>query len=201
MMHIGGVGALPGTTLFSGDIIHVGAGGSASVTLAGGTPLRFSEQTQLLLSAAGAENEIEFEVYEGRAEFRTTRNGNVVARLADATIRGAGDTPSVGVIGVVNDMQAYVAATAGDLLISTAHDARTFTLKQGHVVDVRFAPAPQGVDTPQPTATNKLNARRAALIAFLGVATVITIGLLLAFKVRDLSDADKKNLISPFRFP
>jgi FecR protein. len=84
----------PGTTIFSGDIVEVGARGRTRLTLSSGGHVVVGENSSLQL--AQDENRVVFELLRGQAAFRLA-SPMVEARLVDVTIRTA-DPESTGVL-------------------------------------------------------------------------------------------------------
>jgi len=195
-----GVPALESTTVFAGDLIQVGARGRAWVMLQNGMQLHISEKSQVQLAKPAAGDGAEFTVLAGQARFRTSAAQPLIGRLADATIR-AESTEAVGIVAILNQRSAIIGAERGTLLITTAHNSRTVALKEGTMVDVTLAPDPQAVTPPQSAGTSNLTNWQLGMIAVLGVAAALGIGLALSLREGGLTDQQKRNLVSPFRFP
>ena len=85
--NVGGAGALPGTTVFSGDMIEVGPRGSAWVLMSAGRHVRVSSDSRIrMVGQAGDPNRIEMEVFSGAAavvldqrRFHRTQNRNCLS--------------------------------------------------------------------------------------------------------------------------
>jgi len=190
-----GSALLPGSTIFSGDTIQVGTNGTVSIAVTGGAQVRVGPRSQVRLSKDKEKTRLE--IGSGSASFRVAPDVSFEAQLADATIRSTGEGPAVGVVLVADLNRALIAAEKGTLLVRTAHDARSVTLKEGEGVEVSLAPDPQGtnrVDAPM------LSGRRIAILA------VVTIGIVAAIAIwrgttGQLTDEQKRNAVSPFRFP
>ncbi len=133
-----GTNLTPGSTIFSGDTIEVGAWGSAWITLTGGAQVQVAENSQVRLMKTTAS--IQLTVDRGGASFRTLEKSPVEARLGDATIRSADGLPAVGLINVRNAQSAVIAAEKGTLVVTTAHDFKTVTLREGEGAEVILAP-------------------------------------------------------------
>jgi len=105
-------------------------------------------------------------------------------------------------VSVLSAKTALIGAERGELLVSTAHDGKSVTLKEGEAVEVTLAPAPAkpelaGGGTGAPTLTGNQ-------VAILGGTIVLIISLLaikLASDHKSLTDTQKKNAVSPFQFP
>lgn len=191
--------ALPGSTIFSGDTIEVGARGNAFIALMGGMQIRLAEQTRVRL--AKVDSGVEIEMIKGRAFFRTSGQHPVIARLADATLRAKGETSAVGVVAVLSDTKAIFGAEKGEFLLSTAHDGRSVGLKAGEAVEVTLVPDPQAVPPGGTSNASSLSGKRAALVALITGAIATSVAVLLTQQGSGLTDTQKKNLVSPFRFP
>ena len=202
---ISGAGALAGTTIFSGDTIEIGPRGSAGILLNGGMQLRVSSASRLRLKEiASGKNQIEMEIFSGAARFRTSEAAPVVARLADATVRAKGAKPAVGIIAVLSRNKAIIGAVQSDLLVSTAHDGKSLTLHEGESVEVVLADPP---DPGKPQGSNKTTGARTltgpqvAILSVVLVGVAIGVGVALSMRENGLTDLEKQNLISPFKFP
>jgi hypothetical protein len=203
---IGGAGALAGTTVFSGDMIEVGPRGSAWILLNGGMQVGVSSASRLRLKEqASGKNQIEMEMFSGTARFRTSEATPVVARLADATVRAKGANPAVGIISLLSRNKAIIGAEKGDLLVSTAHDGKSVRLREGESVEVLLVD-PSAPGNPQDknnktTGAKTLSGGQVAIIGVVLAAVVIAIGIKLAKDNKGLTDLEKQNLVSPFKFP
>ena len=190
-----GSALIPGSTIFSGDTIQVGTNGTVSIAVTGGAQVRVGPGSQVRLSREKEKTRLE--IGRGSASFRVTPDVPFEARLADATIRGTGEGPAVGVVLVADMTKALIAAEKGELVVRTAHDARSVTLKEGEGVEVSLAPDPQGGDRAD---APMLSGRRIAILA------VVSIGIVAAIAIwrgttGGLSDTEIRNVVSPFRFP
>lgn len=196
---IGGAGALAGTTVFSGDVLEVGPRGSAGILLHGGMQVRVSSESRVRLKElAGVAKGVELEIFSGAARFRVSEASGVVARLADATVRARGGKPAVGVVSVLSKKSALIAAEKGELLVSTAHDAKSVTLREGEAVEVTLAEAlPQG----GATGARGLTGRQVAILGGVIAAVLTAIVLMRAFDNRNLTNQQKQDAVSPFKFP
>jgi hypothetical protein len=202
--NVGGAGALPGTTVFSGDTIEVGPRGSASILMNGGRHVRVSSDSRIrMVEPAGGPNRIEMEIFSGAARFRSGEKAAVIARLADATVRAKGTQPAVGLISVLSRRLAVISAEKGELLVSTAHDRKSVTLREGEAVEVTLAdaPAPAKPQSGGNTGTSSLTGRHVAILGSVVAAVLIAIGIKLAMDNKGLTNQQKKDMVSPFKFP
>jgi hypothetical protein len=188
------INAVPGTTIFSGDIVDVGAHGNAFIALLGGTQVVLGSESRARLAKAG--NLVEVEVLRGRARFRSTEKAQVIGRLGDATLR-ASNGAAVGIISMVAANKAYIAAEKGELILQAAYSAKNVTLREGEAVEVSLAPPPA---TPPPPAAG-LTGAQITLIVVAITAVALGLGLKFALDKDGLTDAQKRNLVSPFTFP
>jgi ferric-dicitrate binding protein FerR (iron transport regulator) len=185
---------LPGSTVFSGDTIQVGAGGTASIAVTGGTQVRVGPGSQVRLSREKEGTRIE--IGRGSASFLVPSDASFEARLADATIRSTGKGPTVGVVLVADIRKALIAAEKGELIVRTAHDARSVTLKEGEGVEVSLVPDPQGGGG---TGATTLSGKWVAVLAVVSISIVAAIAIWRG--TTELTDQEKRNAVSPFRFP
>jgi hypothetical protein len=187
-----GVDLVPGTTIFSGDVIDVGEKGGARIDLAAGGMMRLDQNTQIRMS--GAPEKIEFELTRGRAAFRFP-GGTMQARLADATIASANGQEVTGLIEILSPTRAMIASARGELLVTAATTAKSVKLREGEGVEVTVAP-PQGGNAPAGLSRNATIVIGAVVAgALTAVALAFTIGR------SKPTDEQKKNAVSPFRFP
>jgi hypothetical protein len=186
----------PGSTVFNGDTIDVGNNGILSIAVNGGAQLRVGPQSQVRLTR---ENDKAFlEIGRGSAAFRVPESGTFEARLADATIRSAGKGPAVGVILFRDAKTALIAAEKGELVVSTAHDAKSVTLREGEGVEVALTPAPPTGTTSATT----LPGRQVALLSAIMISALLAVAICLNICGDDgLTNQQKRDAVSPFRFP
>jgi hypothetical protein len=207
--NVGGAGALPGTTVFSGDTIEVGPRGSAWILMNGGRHVRVSSDSRIrMVEPAGGANRIEMEIFSGAARFRSGEKAAVVARLADATVRAKGTQPAVGLISVLSRRSAVISSEKGELLVSTSHDRKSLTLREGEAVEVTLtdAPAPAQEEAPSKkkrrgTGAQLFTGPQVAIVGGVIVATLLVIGITKGSGNKDLTLQEKKDAVSPFRFP
>jgi hypothetical protein len=202
--NVAGAGALPGTTVFSGDMLEVGPSGSAWILLNGGMQVRVSSASRVQLRRLpGGANSVELEILSGAARFRTSEAAPVLGRLADANVRAKGSTPAVGLISVLSRKKAVIAAEKGELLVSTSRDGKSVTLREGEAVEVTLtalpaAAMPQGGGT---TGAGTLTGKQVAVLGTVIAAVMTAIVVWLALNHRDLTLQEKKDAVSPFKFP
>lgn len=197
-----GAGLLPGTTLFSGDTVDVGARGEAALAFGRGSMVRLSEETTLRLEKG--DNRVAFELVRGRVAFRSSEQLPVEAHLADANIRSSNGLAAVGVMAFRTPKLVVVTAERGSLLISTAHDTKNISLREGESVEMRL----QSQDTQQGGGSRTAGVSAPSLshtqwkvVAILSGAVVLGVGLAIATGEISLSDSQKQTLVSPFQFP
>lgn len=197
-----GAGLLPGTTLFSGDIVQVGARGDAALSFGRGSMVRLSEETTLRLDKS--DNRIAFELVRGRVAFRSSEQLPIEAHLADANIRSANGLAAVGVMAFRTPKLVVVTAEKGSLLISTAHDAKNVSLREGESVEMRLDAQQQGGggdSRAAGAAAPGLTHGQWMAVAIISGAVALGVGIAIATDEFGLSDSQKQNLVSPFQFP
>jgi len=204
---IRGVSLSPGATVFSGDAIEVGTGGSAHIALVGGSQVQVGQESQIRLEKTS--NRVQLFIDRGIASFRTGGDSGVEALLADATIRSADGTPAVGIVQIRSPQAAVIAAQKGALVISIAHDGKNVVLREGDAAEVTLAQDTQQTEQQKnkkkragaAVPAGSMSTGKVVLIAAIigGVATAI--GVLLAHNETQQSDKDKCNAVSPFKCP
>jgi len=190
---------LPGSTIFSGDTIATGQTGSASISLTGGAQVRVGSESRIRLTRK--DEKALLELTRGRAAFRVSNASPFEARFADATLRPAGGDTAVAFINMTGERTALIAAEKGSWVVSTAHDAKSVTLRENEGVEVTLAPAPPA---PQAGGASGASSLSGTWIAILGVIVAGIVTGVAVFRNSDetnLSDTDKRNEVSPFRFP
>jgi len=202
-----GTALTPGSTVFSGDTIDVGPKGIARLALTDGAQVQMAGNSQVRLTKTS--DTIQLTIDRGLTAFLTTEKSAIEALLGDATIRPANGTAAIGVINVRSPETAVIAAQKGTPLISTAHDSKTVTLREGQGAEVTLAP-----DNAQPTPEEKKKRRGGAAVPagswsagkviiigaiLAGVATGV--GFLLGRNEVDLTQQQKCLVVSPFRCP
>jgi len=202
--NISGAGALPGTTVFSGDTIDVGPRGSAWILMSGGRHVRVSSSSRIrMVGHAGGQNRVEMEIFSGAARFASSETALVIARLADATVRAQGTQPAVGLISVLSLRKAVISSEKGELLVSTAHDRKSVTLREGEAVEVTLmdAPAPGKPQSGGSTGAKSLTGTQVAVIGSVVAAILALLAIKLADDNRNLTLLEKQDAVSPFKFP
>lgn len=195
--NIRGAALLPGTTIFSGDTVEVGPGGSAFFSLVGGGQFHLAANSLARVGRIG--DAIQLEVGRGRASFRTSEKTKIEARLADATIRSTGSKPVIGVIAFLSPTKAVVGAEKGEIVVTTAHDGKTMTLKDGEGVEVVLAPAPATANPQAQVAALGLTGVQIAILAVAVALVTVGVGSALSSAEPNLTDQQRTNAVSPFR--
>ena len=190
-----GVRLATGSTLYSGDTIHVDAGGAARIALPDGALIQLTENS--LVQLAKYEATTQLLVDRGSLAFRSTEKSPVEALLGDATIRSADDNLAVGIIQMRGPDAAVIMAVKGRLSVRLAHDGSSTTIREGEGMEVRLvADTAEAQSGPAPAGRSRR--RRVILLAVIlaGVATAIP--LVLANQEPELNNC---NAVSPFRCP
>lgn len=194
----------PGSTIFSGDTIEVGPQGGARITLTGGGQVQVAANSQVRLTKLT--DRIQLIIDRGTASFRTVEQSPVEALLGDATIRSANGFPAVGIVSVRNAQSAMIAAQKGTLLVSTAHDSGSVTLREGEGAEVTLVPETdedkdkrkkKGGAVPAGSLTAGMIVKVAAILA---IATT-AIGFILGHYDPSHTTMQNCNAVSPFRCP
>lgn len=191
--NVGGVTPAAGTTVFSGDYFDVSAAGSAEIALRGGGVVHLGAESRARLKTAG--EKIQLVMSRGRARFRTTVTSLVEARLADATAAALGNAPAVGIVALIGPKTGLFAAEKGTFVVSTAHDGKSMTLREGESVTLTLSPAP-----PQPA--GGAPALGGPLIATIAIASTVAFSLIFLAGPHDdppLTDRQLRDAVSPFR--
>ena len=213
-----GAALTPGSTVFSGDTIEVGPKGIARIALTGGAQVQVGGNSQVRLTKTS--DTVQVTIDRGLAAFLTTEKSGVEAILGDATIRPANAMPAIAVINVRSPQEAVIAAQKGSLWITTAHDSKTVTLKEGEGAEVTLSQDKTQDNSPQtqtpeeekkkkkkkpagviPPAGSTWTVGKVVTIALIlgGVATAI--GFLLGQSEVKLSQTEKCTAVSPFKCP
>jgi hypothetical protein len=196
-----GTSVTPGSTIFSGDTIEVGPQGSAWIILTGGAQVQVDENSQVRLTKLT--DRIQLTIDRGTASFRTVEQSPVEALLGDATIRSANSWPAVGIVSVRNAQSAMIAAQKGALLITTAHDSGSVTLREGETGEVTLIPETdeerkkKGGVIP----AGSLTAGMTAKVTVILVALTTTIGFIRGHYDPSHTVTQNCNAVSPFRCP
>jgi len=190
-----GVRLATGSTLYSGDTIHVDAGGAARIALPDGALIQLTENSLVQLARNDATTQLI--VDRGSLAFRSTEKSPVEALLGDATIRSADDNLAVGIIQMRGPDAAVIMAEKGRLSIQLAHDGSLTTLREGEGMEVRLvADTAEAQSGPAPAGRSRR--RRVILLAIILTGAMTAIALLLANQEPDLNNC---NAVSPFRCP
>ena len=188
-----------GSSVFSGDAISVGENGAARIALASGAQAEVLSNSVIRLTKAG--EKIQMAVDRGQASFHTSGSNVMEGLLEDASVRpvDAGETSAV--IQVLSATHAVIAAEKGTLLVATASDGKTYTVREGDAVDLSVAPAGQQSGGPAhagkaaPPFSSPKN-KVIWIVAAVGGVTAITAYLLVRREGR-LSSTTIQNEISP----
>jgi hypothetical protein len=180
-----GVTVPPGTTVFDGDTLDVGAHGSAWIGLAGGADVFLASGSRVQVLRPSDAGKIQVEISSGMARFRATAQSPMEAVLADAVIRPAGDSPVIGFVRMTSPTTALVGAERGDLVVTTEHDGTSITVHEGYAINATLAPDPDRTSGRR---------RGAGFIFLVGAAILIaTIGIVIA-----TNSGGHKGSVSPF---
>jgi ferric-dicitrate binding protein FerR (iron transport regulator) len=194
-----------GSTVFSGDIISVATNGVTRIALNGGAQVQILGGSLIRLNKAA--EKIQVIVDQGQASFHSSGNNGISALVADATVRPANGEETSAFIQSLSETHAVIEAEKGALLITTAHDGKTYTVSEGEAADlsaVEASPsadpqqnsgaAPAGKSAPAYSAPSK----RVVIwtVAILGAAAVGT-SVYLIRKEHKPSTTDLGNEISP----
>jgi len=140
-----------GSTVFSGDVISVAEHGTTRIAFSSGAQAEVLGNSSVRLTKANGN--IQMIVDRGQASFRTSGNKGISALVADATVRPVNGAETLAVIQSLGQTHAIVAAEKGALLITTAHDAKTYTVNEGEAADLSTAPDPPQGGGRTPTGT------------------------------------------------
>lgn len=197
---IRGTDAIAGSTVFSGDTISVGRGGSAWVTLPGGAQVRLGENSEAEL--ARTDRAVQLDLRRGRATFRATPETVIEGLVGDATFRAAQDGPGVGVISYLSANKVFLFAEQGNWIIRTAYDDASVTLHQGQGMEAALEPA-QAEPAATSEDTTPPRKRRGVFVIVLVSGLIIggaTAAALAATEGEShFSNVQKQNAVSPFQ--
>lgn len=185
-----------GSTLFAGDTIEVGSEGAAYLALSNGARLQLFAGSEIRLDASEAR--VAADVLGGRMAFRA--DASFEARLADASIRAAGNAPATAHVFKIDANRAAIYAESGEVLVTAATSGKSVTLREGESVEVTLAAAP----APQwgnPAGAGTLTGRQVAILGLVVGGIVTAIAIILNRGETNLTDREKRNEVSPFRFP
>jgi hypothetical protein len=133
-----------GSTVFSGDVISVAAGGATRIALKGGAQVEVLGNSSVRLS--GTDGKTQMSVDRGQATFHSSGTGGISALVADATVRPVDGSESSAVIQSLSQTHSVIAAEKGALLITTAHDGKSFTIAEGQLADLTAVESPAAPD-------------------------------------------------------
>lgn len=187
---------LPGSTLFSGDAIEVAPRGNASIALAGRGTVYVAGDSKIVLSKAG--NRVQFELIRGSAAFRFLAN-TLDARLADAAIRAGGSGPASGILTIRDPKSALLVAQEGELVLTTSHDANAVTLRAGEGLELSLVQDAAQSASPAPRKSAPI--KWVLITGAVSAAIVTAVALFRNQNDKNLTFQDKRNEVSPFRFP
>jgi hypothetical protein len=196
-----GTSAIPGSTIFDGDMISVGPHGTVSLALAGGSQVQLSANSQARFTRQ--ERAFELQLDRGRVLFRSSAQAQLQGLLGDATFRPATGGPAVGIIAFQDSNTAFLYAEQGDWVLTTEHDGKMLMVPQGEGLEARLEPASAASAAPQepPRARKR---RAGGWVTFvvgallIGGATAAAIAALNGES--HLSPLTRSNAISPFQF-
>src|SRR5262249_15209327 len=100
-----------GSTVFSGDVIHVSTDGLTRVALAGGSPLEGLGGSSARLSKS--ERRVQMSVEQGQAFFRPIGDSGITAVISDVTVRPLNSSETSAVIQRSTAKHAIIAAEKG----------------------------------------------------------------------------------------
>jgi hypothetical protein len=189
----------PGSTVFSGDAISVGVRGTTRIAFANGAQGEVLGNSVVRLTKA--DNRIQMVVDRGQASFHTSAGKDVEALVADASIRAADGSETSAIIQALTGKHVVIAAQKGALLVTTAVDGKTYTVREGQAADLSVASDPQqnGGAVPAGKAAPNLSTSKKRVIwivALVGGGTAIT-AYLLARRETTPSATTLGNEISP----
>ncbi len=187
----------PGSTLFAGDAVEVGPNGSAMIALRGGSQLHMGQNSQVRLAKAA--DRIQVIVDRGTTSFRTDQKAPAEALLADASIRSADGSPAIGIVSVRSPELALIAAEKGTLLVSTAHDSKSVTVREGEGVELKLVAVDPDQRGGAPVPAGYWSATKIIILAIILGAATTAIGLWLAHRETEIPVNQRCNEISPFR--
>jgi len=185
-----------GATVFSGDVLAVGPGGSAVVSLQANSVLRFGSDSSARLLKAEAGSRTAVELRSGLVVYRSIEVAPIEVRVADAVIRGADGASVTAAVAFLTPERAVVGAEKGALTVSTARDGRSVTVREGESVELALAdpsPAPQAP-------AGKGSSLSGAKVAIMGAVVIVAISVIgLSLRNSGLTRQQQQDLVSPFR--
>ena len=193
-----GSSIVPETTLVSGDIVDVGAGGNSVLNLGNGSMVRLSEKTTLRLEKG--DNRVAFELLRGRVAFRSSENTPLEAHLSGIRIRSADGRAASGVVAFRSPKLVAITAEQGRLLVSSTRSSRDISLREGETAEMRVDASANGGDTPALGSTPEAVNHHWLALACLAGAVGVVAGIFVAKRENRLTDAQKQALV-PVVFP
>ncbi|MGH9774009.1 MAG: hypothetical protein ACRD50_03570 [Candidatus Acidiferrales bacterium] len=187
-----GVPLAPGTSVFPGDTVTVGASGQALITFAGGAQLFLGQNSNIEILPADEGGAVMFSIAHGAARFRSTAKLPMQALLGDATFGAAAGTAGVGYIVISSPNAARVGSEKGTMVLTTSHDGKSVALAEGTAMDVKLVPDTNDDET---RGGGKRN-RKGGLIVLTGV--VIIVGTGVAAAIIAVHEPKAPGVISPF---
>ncbi len=186
---IAGAELRAGTTILSGDVIEVGTKGLASLNLSQGGQVDLGAESRARLTRKA--DGVVLELGRGAAAFRSAGGAPLEARLADASIHPLGTEPAVWVLAWKNPTEGVIAARSGQLLIRTAHDARSVVLNPGEAIEFSYTPAQED--------DSDLSRRGVVVLGLIIVGVTALIAAILSAQSRDQKESDLCKVVSPFQ--
>jgi hypothetical protein len=130
-----------GSTVFSGDEISVGERGAVQIALGKGAQAEVLGGS--LVRMIKESGKIQMTVDRGQASFRAPGNSAIEGLVADATVRPADTNDASAIIQSLSPTHAVIASQKGNLLITTASNGKTYTVREGEAVDLTADASPQ----------------------------------------------------------
>jgi hypothetical protein len=182
-----------GSTVFSGDAIAVGDNGNIRIALTDGAQAEILSGSVVRLAKEG--DMVQMSVDRGQMSFRTSGNNKIEGLLPDATVRPADSKDVIAIIQTFGPKHAIVASEKGTLLITTLHDSRTITVREGEAADLSPAP-PAASDPADPQGAPPIAAGKGTIIAA-SKATILIVGAVVAGGAAITAYALSKNNSTP----
>jgi hypothetical protein len=85
--------------------------------------------------------------------------------------------------------------------VSTTHDAKSVTLREGEAVEATLVPAPPEPGPQGSKSTPGLTGKQLAILGTTIAVIATIIWLKLSHDNKGLTDTQKRNMVSPFQFP
>jgi hypothetical protein len=188
----------PGSTVFSGDAISVGAQGTTRIAFTNGAQAEVLGNSLVRLAKAG--NGFQMVVDRGQASFHTYAGKDMEALVTDASIRSASGSETSAIIQVLSEKHAVIAAQKGALLLTTASNGKTYTIREGEAADLSVASDPQqGGAYPAGKSAPNLTVSRKGIIWIVAVVAGGTAIAAYLLARREKTPSNLANEISPSR--